>query len=62
MSTAWLYYNGAQAGMDPFTVAHYPIGCVMDQIACYQIARCGAKEKRRASGSLSEQMAYYYGR
>lgn len=48
--------------MEPFTVAHYPIGFVMDQIACYQIARCGAKEKRRASGSLSEQMAYYYGR
>lgn len=42
--------------MSRFAVANLPIGQVFDQIACWQIAECGAKEKRRSSGSLMEQM------
>ena len=38
---------------------HLPIGRVFDQIACYQIARCGAKERTAARGSLMSQMAAY---
>ena len=56
MSPAWVYYNGAKAGLTRFEVRNLPIGRVFDQIACWQIAECGAKEKRRSSGSLMEQM------
>ena len=48
--------------MTRFEVENLPLGQVFDQIACWQIAMCGAKEKRRASGSLMEQMNQYYGR
>ena len=34
-----------------------PLGQVFDQIAVWQISACGAKEKRRVTGSLAEQMA-----
>lgn len=37
------------------------MGLVFDQIACYQIARCGVKELTAARGSLMSQMAQYYG-
>lgn len=62
MSSAWLYYDGAQAGLTRFEVRNLPIGRVFDQIACWQIAECGAKELRRASGSLFEQMSRFKGR
>ena len=39
-----------------------PLGLVFDQIACYQIARCGAKERTAARGSLMSQMTQYFGR
>ena len=46
MSSAWLYFNGAKAGLTRFEVENLPIGRVLDQIACWQIAECGAKEAR----------------
>lgn len=61
MSAAWLYYNGARAGLSRFEVAHLPLGRMLDQIACWQIAECGAKEKHTVRGSLMEQMERYYG-
>lgn len=54
MSTAWLYFNGAKAGLTRFEVENLPIGRVLDQIACWQIAECGAKEA--GGGDLFEQM------
>lgn len=62
MSSAWLYYNGARAGLARFEVENLPIGQVFDQIACWQISACGVKEKRVASGSLMDQMKQFYGR
>lgn len=44
-----------------FEVDHLPLGLVLDQIACWQIARCGAEERTAAKGSLMSQMAQYYG-
>lgn len=44
MSSAWLYYNGAKAGLTHFEVRNLPIGRVLDQIACWQITECGAKD------------------
>lgn len=38
------------------------MGRVFDQIACWQIAECGAKEKVRRGGSLFDQMSRYSGR
>ena len=49
-------YNGARAGLTRFEVENLPIGRVFDQIACWQIAECGAVERHRARGSLMEQM------
>lgn len=57
MSSAWLYYNGAKAGLARFDVRNLPIGQVLDQIACWQIAECGAKE--RSSGDIFAQMTRY---
>ena len=57
MSPAWVYYNGAKAGLTRFEVRNLPIGLVLDQIACWQISACGAKERRRLSGDLFEQMS-----
>lgn len=37
------------------------MGRVFDQIACWQIDRYGAKEKRAARGSLMSQMTQYFG-
>lgn len=38
-------------------VRHLPLGHVLDQIACWQIAECGAKQlPRRDGGSLFDQM------
>lgn len=37
------------------------MGRVFDQIACYQIARCGATAKTVSGGSLMSQMMQYYG-
>ena len=54
VSTAWLYFNGAKAGLTRFEVENLPIGRVLDQIACWQIAECGAKEA--GGGDLFEQM------
>jgi hypothetical protein len=53
-----MYFQGFKAGLTRWEVDHLPLGRVLDQIACYQIAECGAKEKsRRArSGDLFEQM------
>lgn len=62
MSTAWLYYHGVQAGLDMRTIHDWPMGFVLDVIACWQIERRGNKEKKRAGGSLADQMAHYYGR
>lgn len=56
MSTAWLYLNGSSAGLTRFEVENLPIGMVFDQIACWLIRDRGAKEKKRAYGSLIEQM------
>jgi hypothetical protein len=44
-------------------VNHLPIGRVLDQIACYQIAECGAKEAKAArfGGDLFEQMRHMGG-
>lgn len=39
-----------------------PIGEVLDRIAVWQIVCCGAKEVRRPTGSLAEQMAAIYSR
>lgn len=36
------------------------MGAVFDQIACYQIAKCGAEERKAARGSLMSQMAQYF--
>lgn len=44
------------------TIYCWPMGFVLDVIACWQIERMGHKEKKRAGGSLAEQMAHYYGR
>ena len=44
------------------TIVRYPMGFLLDMIACWQIERLGHKERFRAGGSLSEQMAQYYGR
>lgn len=57
MSRAWLYYNGAKAGLTRPQVEYLPVGRVFDQIACWQIAECGAKEKIQRGGSLFEQMS-----
>lgn len=38
------------------------MGWVLDQIACYQIAKGLAKERKRPGGSLADQMKFYYGR
>lgn len=57
-----MYYNGAKAGLTRFEVDNLPIGLVFDQIACWQIAVCGARERKRAKGSLFDQMTRYYGR
>lgn len=38
-----------------------PLGTVFDQIACFQIAECGAREKKVNGGSLMEQMRRNYG-
>ncbi len=54
MSSAWLYYNGAKAGLTRFEVENLPIGQVFDQIACWQIAECGAKQADNRS--LFDQM------
>lgn len=62
MSTAWLYYHGAQAGLNMDIIVRYPMGFLLDMIACWQIEHLGYKERFRAGGSLSEQMAQYYGR
>lgn len=52
-----MYYQGAKSGLTRWEVSHLPIGRVLDQIACYQIAECGGKEKtRRTGGDLFEQM------
>ena len=57
VSAAWLYYQGAKSGLTRWEVNHLPIGRVLDQIACYQIAECGAKEKKQSTGGdLFEQM------
>lgn len=56
------WISGAQAGLTRFEVDHLPLGLVFDQIACYQIARCGAKERTAARGSLMSQMTQYFGR
>lgn len=37
------------------------MGLVLDQIACYQIAKCGAQERTAAKGSLMSQMERYFG-
>lgn len=55
MSPAWVYYNGAKAGLTRFEVRNLPMGRVFDQIACWQIAECGAKEKN--GGDLFAQMS-----
>ena len=57
MSTAWLYYNGAKAGLTRFEVENLPMGRVFDQIACWQIAECGAKERVVSNDSLFAQMS-----
>ena len=57
MSSVWLYYNGAKAGLTRWEVRNIPIGMVLDQIACYQIAECGAIEVNHPAGSLFEQMS-----
>lgn len=44
------------------TIYSWPMGFVLDVIACWQIERLGHKEKKRAGGSLADQMAHYYGR
>lgn len=59
MSSAWLYFNGTRAGLTRPEVRNLPLGRVFDHIACWQIAECGAKEKKgkmRSGGSLYEQM------
>ena len=33
------------------------MGLVFDQIACWQIAECDARERRRLHGDLFEQMS-----
>ena len=53
---AWIYYMGMQAGLTFQEIQALPIGAVNDQIACYQISKCGAKEKKKTGGSLFEQM------
>lgn len=55
-SSAWLYYNGARAGLTRPEVRNLPLGQVLDQIACYQISEMGAKEKKTPTGSLFDQM------
>lgn len=50
MSPAWVYYQGARAGLTRRETETLPLGRVLDQIACYQIAECGAKEKRGRAG------------
>lgn len=62
MSTAWLYYHGVQAGLDMDTIYKWPMGFVLDVIACWQIERLGYKERALVGGSLADQMAHYYGR
>lgn len=62
MSSVWLYYNGAKAGLTRWEVRNIPIGMVLDQIACYQISECGAVERTKNSGSLFEQMSGLKGR
>ncbi len=42
-------------------IENLPLGMVFDQIACYQIAECGAREKKATGGSLMEQMQRAYG-
>lgn len=55
MSWAWLYYNGARAGLTRTEVEVLPLGRVCDQIACFRIACCGAKEARKKGGTLFDQ-------
>lgn len=54
-----MYYQGARAGLTRWEVSNLPLGRVLDQIACYQIAECGMKEKKQkqTGGSLFEQMS-----
>lgn len=60
MSPAWLYYQGSRAGLTRREVETLPLGRVLDQIACYQIAECGATERRgsrqRGGNDLFETM------
>lgn len=56
MSWAWLYYNGARAGLTRSEVEYLPLGRVYDQVACWMISACGAKEKTHSvGGSLFDQ-------
>jgi hypothetical protein len=48
---------GHLAGLTRAEVSHLPLGVVFDQIACYQIMH-GARERRRPTGSLFEQMQH----
>ena len=44
------------------TIYKWPMGFVLDVIACWQIERLGYKERALVGGSLADQMAHYYGR
>ena len=55
MSWAWLYYNGSRAGLTRTEVETLPLGQVCDQIACWMISACGAKQKTAKGGTLFDQ-------
>lgn len=44
MPLAWLSYNGTRAGLTYWETRHLPVGQVLDQIACWQIANGLAEE------------------
>lgn len=60
MTLAWLSYNGTRAGLTYWETRHLPVGLVLDQIACWQIANgladeeAGREEKNQRQKTASE--------
>ncbi len=47
MTTAWVYFHAARAGLSRKEAAYLPIGAVYDQIDAWLIEERGAKAKGR---------------
>lgn len=48
MSSAWVYFHAARAGMTRREAAYLPVGLVYDQIDCWLIEERGAGQQLEA--------------